>query len=214
MIGVVVVSLLILVVGAIYYSKSVSTTPNIDPNNATLLGGQENVIKAVNQKVVLVEFGDFECPACRAANNPLNSLLSDPKYKDSVTYIWRTFPLHAHSVMASKAAFIVKELSGDPQKFFAMKDILFEKQDEWATESGATNQVELFAGYAKTLGVDETKFRDLINSSKYEDIVEKDKNDALALNVNVTPTFYVNGKQVMGFDEAAIRSLIDADLNK
>lgn len=210
MIGVGIVSILTLIGGGYLYTKSVKPASDIDSNSAALIGNKDNVIKAPNEKVVLVEYGDFECPACAAANPALDNLLA--KYKDTVTYEWRTFPLHAHSVLAARAAYIVKELSGDPMKFFAMGNLLFVKQDEWSTESGATNQAELFAGYAQALGVDPVKFKELLATNKYEDVIEKDRQDAITIGTNVTPSFYVNGKLVQGFDLDKITTLIENDI--
>jgi protein-disulfide isomerase len=209
MIWVAVISIIIIIVGSVMYSKSAAPSGNIDPNNSALRGSMDNVRKASDEKVVMVEFGDFECPACKVAYPYVNQLLSQPEYKDTVTFQWRTFPLHGHSVLASRAAFIVKELSNDPNKFFEMGDLLFEKQDEWSTESGVTNQADLFAGYAKSLGVDEVKFKELLAGNKYEDVVEKDRSDAVTIGTAVTPTFYIDGKEVRGADINALKALLD-----
>lgn len=209
MIGVAVVSIIIIVLGSIFYAKNAAPTGDVDKNNPALLGNKDNIKKAPNEKVTLIEFGDFECPACKAAYPAVKNMLSNDKYKDTVSFAWRTFPLHGHSVLASRAAFIVKELSNDPNKFFAMGDLLFEKQDEWSTESGATNQADLFAGYAQSLGVDPVKFKALLATNKYEDVVEKDREDAISLGTNVTPTFYINGKTVQGGDIKQIETYLD-----
>ncbi len=209
MIGVIVASLLIIVIGGYFYSQSVTKSQTIDTTNPALIGKGDNVKKAPNEKATLVEFGDFECPACAAAYPGLNQLLADPAYKDTVTFVWRTFPLHGHSVLASRAAFIVKELTGDPDKFFQMGDLLFEKQDEWSTESGATNQADLFASYAESLGTDPVKFKEILATNKYEDLVEQDRQDAVSLGTAVTPSFYINGKLVQGGDFAQIKAYLD-----
>lgn len=214
MIGVGLASLLILIGGSFFYARSVAPAADLDPNNPSLVGNRDNVIKAPNEKVTVVEFGDFECPACKAAYPYVKELLAEPQYKDTVTFEWRTFPLHGHSVLAARAAFIVKELSGDPQKFFDMGDLLFDKQDEWSTESGATNQPDLFATYAQSLGVDPAKFKAELAGNKYEDVIEKDRQDAVAIGTNVTPSFYVDGKLVEGADINQLKSVIDSDLQK
>jgi protein-disulfide isomerase len=204
------VSLLILIVGAVLYTRNAGPVGEIERDNPALIGNGETVIKAPNEKVVLVEFADLECPACRVAHPYVKQLLQE--YQDSVTYVWRTFPIHTHSALASRSALIVRDLSGDPNKFFEMVDLMFEKQGEWEASSGARNQVEIFAGYAASMGVDVDKFREMINSNIYKDTIEQDNRDALSLGTNATPTFYINGKVVRGGNINQVKNLIDQEI--
>jgi protein-disulfide isomerase len=209
-----IISLIILIGGGIYYSKNMAPAAvDLDKNNPALVGNRDNVKKATGEeKVVLVEFGDFECPACAASAVYVNDLVN--KYKENVTFVWRTYPIHQNSVIASRAAFAAKEVSNDPDMFFKMGDLLFEKQDEWFTASGARNQVELFTSYAGSLGLDQNKFREILNSNKYEDIIAQDNRDAMTLGTRVTPTFYVNGKIVEGGRINDIEAIILEEINK
>lgn len=214
MTSIIIVSILILVGGSIYYSNNVApATVDLDKDNPALTGNRDNVKQAtVEEKVVLVEFGDFECPACKAANPFINELIS--KYKENVTFVYRTFPIHRNSVIASQAAYAAKEVANDPDMFFTMADLLFEKQSEWDTASGARNQKELFVSYAASLGLDSNKFKEILDSGKYESNVNKDQEDARTLGTRVTPTFYVNGRIVEGGKINDLENFIKEEISK
>lgn len=211
---IIVVSIILLVAGSVYYSKNAApTTVDLDKNNPALVGGGDNVRKAKGEeKVVLVEFGDFECPACKAVDSNLKNLIS--KYEENVTFVFRTYPIHSHSALASRAAFAAKDVSGDPEMFFKMGELLYEKQDEWAAASGARNQADLFTGYAGSLGLDQNKFKEILESDKYEDNINQDELDARMLGTRVTPTFYANGRIVEGGKLNDLERIINEELQK
>lgn len=212
MITVGIVSVLVLVLGSVWYSKTKAPVGNVASDNPALIGEGRNVKKATDEKVVLVEFADFECPACKSIAPYIKDL--SEQYKENVTFVFRTFPIHSNSVLATQAAEVVKELTNNPDNFFAYGYLLFEKQSEWETASGAKNQIDLFAGYAKTFGVDEVKFKERLSTNPFADTVEKDRQDAIALGVNSTPNFFVNGTLVRGANYNSLKALIDQELAK
>ncbi len=139
--------------------------------------------------VTLVEFSDFQCPACLAVQAPLKELLK--KYEGKVEFVYRHFPLttiHKNAMMASYAA----ETAGLEGKFFEMHDKLFEKQNEW---SSLPDPKEKFAEYAVSLGLDKDKFLSGIESQTIKDSVNVDLLAATRYRLTGTPTFFVNGVQ-------------------
>ena len=137
--------------------------------------------------IELVEFSDFQCPACFAVQAPLKELLA--KYSGKVKFVYRHFPLtqiHKNAQISAQAA----EAAGIQGKFFEMHDKLFETQVSWAE---LADPKETFAKYSEDLGMDKVKFVVDMESQAVKDIVAS---DALAANQNRiggTPTFYVNG---------------------
>lgn len=162
-------------------------------------------------KVVLTEYGDFQCPGCGSAH-PIVKNLSE-KYEDQLAFVFRNFPLtniHPNARAASAAA----EAAGIQGKYWEMHNVLFERQDEWS-DASSSERVETFAGYAEQIGLDKAEFSKLLNE-RSSDINKKINFDiALGrkLGVTGTPTFYLNGKQMTseqtGGEEAFEKALLD-----
>ncbi len=137
--------------------------------------------------IEIVEFSDFQCPACFSVQAPLKELLT--KYDGKVKFVYRHFPLtqiHKNAQISAQAA----EAAGIQDKFWQMHDKLFASQTEW---QGLADPKETFAKYSEDLGMDKEKFVADLDSQAVKDVVAQ---DALAANQNRiggTPTFYVNG---------------------
>jgi protein-disulfide isomerase len=150
----------------------------------------ENDHKKGEGVVVLVEYSDFQCPACATYEPAIKQLFNDLGGK--MTLVYRHFPLrqvHLNSQLAAQAS----EAASLQGKFWEMHDILFAKQNEWAPISNPTS---LFEGYAKTLSLDIEKFNSDIKSETVKEIVNKDFNGGQEARVNSTPTFFLNGKKL------------------
>jgi len=174
--------------------------------------------------VTIVEYSDFQCPACRAYYSVLKRL--EAEYASSTNFVYRHFPLAQH-LDAQLAAYAV-EAAGTQGKFFEMHDILFEKQGEWGIDSSIlpTDPKELTAsmrtiletklfGYAESLNLDMQKFKADMVSTEIHDKVTRAIADGKSLGIPATPTFFLNGKQLAnpnGYDE--FKNLIDAALKK
>lgn len=151
-----------------------------------------NVVNSIgdpNAKVKIVEFADFQCPACAAAHPVVKKILEDNK--DKVYFVYRHYPLSFHK--NAKPAANAAETAARQGKFFEMADLLYQNQKEWQE---ASKPEEFFSGYAKQLGLDAEKFTKDLNEN-YPSI-EKDVFDANALGVNATPTFFINGQKIVG----------------
>jgi protein-disulfide isomerase len=205
------VATIVLVVGAslIFGGKS-SESQNAEPikNTEALIRKDSHVEGAKDSKVKIVEFGDFQCPACGAAHPIVAQVLRE--YEGKVTFVFRNFPLEMHK--NAKVAAQAAEAAGAQGKFFEMHDLLFQNQSEW---ENSTNPMEQFTSYAKELKLDEAKFKSDVEGKKFEKKVEQDVNDGYTVGVNATPTFFINGvKQEGGLKYNDFKEAIDAELAK
>lgn len=172
--------------------NSTSTTnnnrPKVSADTAKLSDG--NFSGPADAKVVVVEFGDYQCPACGKYHPILkNEIL--PQYDGKVKFVFLNYPLpiHKNAQAASQAA----EAAGLQGKFWQMHDLLYEKQSEWENEK---DPIKKFEDYAKQIGLDLGKFQQDYASQKVADIINNQAALGDAFNVPGTPTFYVNGVQV------------------
>ncbi len=186
--GIGIATVLILTVGVFLLSKSSSpqsTQPTVVTDTTTLYGEMAHVKGPSEAKVKLVEFSDFQCPACRAANPLVKQIFE--QNKDNLAVVYRHFPLpqHTNAINAAKAA----ESAGEQGKFWEMGELLFDNQDLWSQG----NPEEKFISYAQQLGLDVEKFKSDYRSNKYDSRIQKDYADGASLGVNSTPSFYFNG---------------------
>lgn len=143
-------------------------------------------------KVILIEYGDFQCPGC-GGMYPVVKQLTE-KYKDQLTFVFRNFPLTSIHPNA-RAAAAVAEAAGKQGKYWEMHDKLYEGQKSWENLS-ADKRGTFFEGYARELGLNiDTFMKDLASSSVTQKI-SFDQALAKKDNVTSTPTFYLDGKQV------------------
>ena len=147
-------------------------------------------LTGTDPKLQIVEFGDFQCPACAAEAPNIAKLIA--AYGKNIDYVFRIIPIHEHSKEGAAAAYA----AGEQGKFFEMGNILFAKQDEW-TATGAVPET-FFSTYAASLGLDMAKFKADYknNQAKYYASVDRDSADASSMGINSTPTLIFNGNQV------------------
>ena len=152
--------------------------------------------------VQVVEFGDYQCPACAAAEPNVQKLKQE--MGDKITFVYRNFPLpiHKNAMPAAEAA----EAAGAQGKYWEMHTKLFTTQTEW---ENLPNPVDKFAEYAKELGLDADRLKKEVEENKYVDFINQDKRDGDDVGVSATPTFYVNGKKAESFDYATLKGMIE-----
>ncbi|KKS44736.1 hypothetical protein A3I25_00745 [Candidatus Nomurabacteria bacterium RIFCSPLOWO2_02_FULL_42_17] len=141
--------------------------------------------------LTLVEYSDFQCPACRAYSSLLKQVKEE--FDDKLLFVYRHFPLpnHLNSVAAAGAA----EAVGLQGKFWEMHDVIFENQKEWS-EKPKTQAKELFTSYARELGLDMERFAVDWESKEIADKISNAQAEATRLKLNGTPTFFLNGKLI------------------
>jgi len=149
----------------------------------------DHVFGKKDSKVVLVEYGDFQCPACFGAHPNIQAL--SEKYKDQIAFVFRNFPLtaiHPNALAAAAAA----EAAGLQGKYWEMNNSIYNNQDAWKTAT-ASERTAIFVGFAKELGLNTESFTKDISSPS----VTKKINFDLALGkkdgVSGTPSFTING---------------------
>lgn len=156
-------------------------------------------------KVLIVEYSDFQCPAC-AQYNPIVKKAIEEK-GDKFQFVYRNFPLkqiHANAVVAARAA-EAAALQGD-SNYWAMNNLLFERQTEWEHQG---NLGEVFATYASQLGMDSAKFKADYVSAYVAGKVENDYLSGMKYKVAATPTFYMNGQPIKFSSYEELSALID-----
>jgi protein-disulfide isomerase len=148
--------------------------------------------------VVLVEYGDFECPHCGAAYAVVKKLEKD--LPDTLAVVFRHFPLvnvHPHAELAAEAA----EAAGAQGRFWRMHDVLFEHQDALAPAD--------LVKYAIALHLDLKRFTSDLSGHVFLSKVRDDMKGGLQTGVQGTPTFFINGMLHQdGYDEASLLASI------
>jgi len=181
----------------------------------TPVGDKTKIIRDTSHKegsgaVQVVEYGDYQCPACGVVYPNLKQLMKD--YDGKVTFYFRNFPLtslHPNANASANAA----EAAANQNKFWEMHDKLYETQKDWSDL--ASNDADAkFAGYAKELGLDVDKFKKALADKQFQSVIDQDTADANAMGVNSTPTVYINGVKTSKNDYASLRDTVEAQLNK
>lgn len=161
-----------------------------------------------DSKVVVVEYLDFQCPAC-ARVYPMTEKIKD-EYKDRVLFVVRNFPLPNHSNGLISAKFV--EASGKQGKYWEMYKLMYERQENW---SESKDPASIFQSYAKELKLDISKLNVDINSEEIKNKIETDISTAKIVGVNETPTFYLNGSSMKTpSDLTSFKKLLDDELKK
>lgn len=159
--------------------------------------------------VIIVEYSDFQCPACRTYYSMTKELTAE--FGDKIAFVYRHFPLieiHSNAMLAAQAA----EAAGKQGKFWEMHNLLFEKQSEWADTSDVR---PLFESYAILLGISVDQFKTDWASSEVKNFVRAQRTHAIKSGMQGTPTFFVNGEQIENPATAdAFRIIIREAINK
>ncbi|CAA6809351.1 MAG: Periplasmic thiol:disulfide interchange protein DsbA, partial [uncultured Thiotrichaceae bacterium] len=161
---------------------------NIPANNEVISTDQTKGFK--KSPVLLVEYSDFQCPACLTQHRTIRAAWKDIRRK--VHLVYRHFPLtniHPHATLAAHYA----EAAGRQDKFWEMHDQLFDNQATWAKldDPSAT-----FDGYAKTLKLDMAKLETDLASAELKDKIKADIASGRDAGVTGTPTLFINGERL------------------
>lgn len=148
--------------------------------------------------IVIVEYSDFQCPACRAAVAPLREILR--LYNDKVRFTFKHYPLerpHRWARLAAKSA----ECAGTQGKFWELHDLLYDRQEEWSGEEAAAK----IASYAQALKLDAAAFNACVESPSTDALISREAQEGEDRWVSSTPTFFINGKRFVGAKQLAMR---------
>src|SRR5262249_37940449 len=171
-------------------SNNTNAPPAADDSSAIPAGAEPAHIRGnPNAAVTVEEFGDFQCPSCGIYYPELKKIESE--FGDRIRVIFRERPLlptHQHALLAAQAA----EAAGIQGRFWEMHDKLYENQKDW---SEVSDLMPLFVDYARQIGLNTDQFVKDMNGEAVATRIFQDGKRAHALNINSTPTFFVNGKE-------------------
>lgn len=140
-------------------------------------------------KIVLVEYGDYQCPYCGHAFPLVKKFVEE--YGDEVAFVFRNFPLTDSHQYAMSAATIA-EAAGKQGKFWEMHDLIYENQDQLSEE--------MLKQCAQSLNLDFNSIENDINTANLQDKIEADFEGGVRSGVNGTPSFFVNGQKWEDYD--------------
>lgn len=166
------------------------------------IANQGHVMGDSSAPVEVVEFADFECPACGSF-----ATLSEPDVRERlvktgvIRYRFMDFPLsmHRNTWPAHRAAWC----AGEQGRFWEMHDALFQNQDRWNGEA-TTRPDGVIAGLAEQIGVNMPQFESCVSTRKYQAQIQSNVEEAGRRAVGSTPTFFIGSKKVataVSYDE-------------
>lgn len=140
--------------------------------------------------VVLIEYGDFQCPGCGALFPALEQVKEE--LGSQFLFVFRHFPLtniHPNAMAAHRAA----EAAGIQGQFFAMHDMLFTRQSQWSSSSDASS---IFETYAQELNINVDQFKNDVASQEVFDVISQQMDSGNQLGLSSTPSLLLNGEKI------------------
>jgi protein-disulfide isomerase len=192
----VVVLVAVLVIGGVLVvdrsgGEAAASTETLVPAGAHTLSTVEG------DRVTLVEFLDFQCPACASYYEGVTKRL-EQDYRGRITFVTRNFPLEMHplAVPAARAA----EAAAKQGEYAAMYHALYDGFDRWAVDGRTTSAdvgraTAVFEEFATAAGLDLARFRADSASEEVQAVIDRDLADGAAVGVTSTPTFFLDGEE-------------------
>ena len=190
LIGIGLVTIILIVVGVSFFGRQGTTSEVQSAAVQSVLEQQGRWTKGnPDAPVKIVEFADFECPACASVDPIVHQVVTENQ--DKVYYSFRNYPFPSN--LNSKIAAQSAEAAGLQNKYWEMHELLFKKQKDWVS---STNPEEIFTSYAQELGLDIEKFKSDLETSIT--VINQDLADATKIGIEATPTFFINGTKYQG----------------
>jgi protein-disulfide isomerase len=159
--------------------------------------------------VTLVEYSDFECPVCRSLHDVLRGML--PTYAGKVRVVFKDFPLEQIHPWARTAALAGRcAYQQDPAAFWKMYDLIYDNQEIIAAGNAWTKMTD----YAAQSRLDADAFKTCMASPEAGEAVNASRANGQLLEVNSTPTVFVNGRRLVGADEHLLQQYINYELDQ
>jgi protein-disulfide isomerase len=172
----------------------------IQMNDAPSLGD-------ANAAVTLVEYSDFECPVCRNLHDVLRGML--PNYAGKVRLVFKDFPIEQLHPWARTAAIAGRcAYQQDPKAFWKMYDFIYDNQEIISAANAWTKMMD----YAGQSGLDAEAFKSCMASPEAGAAVNASRANGQQLDVNSTPTIFVNGRRIVGADPHLLEQYINYEL--
>lgn len=173
------------------------TKINVAPPESQELAAVDSVSSSdwingnAESKIILIEYSDFQCPACGAYYPLVEKLLQERG--ENFQFVYRHFPLSQHA--SAKNAAYAAEAAGSQGEFWEMHNLIFKQQQEWSNIS-VMGAIKMFLNYAVSLNLNIEQFEKDRKSQEVKEKVEKDYKSGIRAGVNATPTFFLNGKKI------------------
>jgi len=197
-----IIGFVILIVGGLIvagiYSNGTSGSPSggFVATNAPAITASDWHEGNPHAAVTVIEYGDFECPACGAYAPIVQQLIGN--FSSTVEFVFRNFPLyqvHPDASISAQAA-EAAGLMGGSSAYWKMNNLLYEKQDDWATITPDQVVSQKFDGYAQLIGLAVDTFNKDLTASSVLAKIQNDANGGNSAQIDHTPTFFVNLKQI------------------
>jgi protein-disulfide isomerase len=189
---------------------AITVAPAYAQQRGVFIGVDDDpVLGNPDAKVLIIEFGDYQCPSCRMFWKDVEPRLKK-EYIDTgkAKLVFRDFPIvqiHPEALLASMAV----DCAGEQNKYWQYHDKVFREQYNKGDDLVRFKAADL-KKWAKDSGLDQAKFDQCLDSEKYKNEVLKDKADGDAVSVQGTPTFFINGRVIGGAQPyPAFKTLID-----
>lgn len=188
--NIVIIGLILLLIVSYFVSRN---SKKIDPELIASIDVVEptaHIRGSLESEIKLIEYSDYQCPACSAAELQIESLVD--QYGEQFQLEFRHFPLrtiHPNAQLGAQAA----EAAGMQGKFWEMHTLLFERQSEWSVSA---NPKRYLKEYAEEIGINGDRFVFDVESGAIKDIVNSQFDEAMSLELPGTPSFVFNGEKV------------------
>ncbi len=183
----IIILLSVLAISAIVRGRATAPSPVAAGARLDAVSTTDHLLGSASAQVTLVEYGDFQCPACAVFDPMVRQLATE--FGDKLAIVYRNFPLrqiHPNADSSAQAA----EAAALQGKYWEMHALLYDRQKSWERDLRAK---QIFAGYATELGLDQVKFIVDLESGAVKGKVEGDLQSGNKVGVTYTPSFFVNG---------------------
>lgn len=175
------------IIGVFLFTRSDTAESPSGSSGGTISNNSKGKL---DSSVEVIEYADFQCPACGQFFAIVDSVAS--KYSDSVKFTFRHYPIdtiHPNARAAHRAA----QSAANQGKFFEMHDKLFINQNAW---SQLTDPTGVFESYAGELGLDIAVYKVDFAAAATNDIINADTAEGKSKGVSGTPSFFINGVKI------------------
>jgi protein-disulfide isomerase len=160
-----------------------------------------------NAVVTVVEYSDFECPVCRNLHDTLRGML--PNYVGKVRLVFKDFPIEQLHPWARTAAIAGRcAYQQDPNAFWKMYDFIYDHQEIISAANAWTKMLD----YAGQSGLDAERLKSCMATPEAGEAVNASRANGQQLDVNSTPTIFVNGRRIVGADPRLLEQYIKYEL--
>jgi protein-disulfide isomerase len=157
--------------------------------------------------VTLVEYSDFECPVCKSLHDALRGIL--PKYAGKVRVVFKDFPIEQIHPWARTAAIAGRcSYQQEPKAFWKMYDLVYDNQEIISAANAWTKMTD----YAEQAGLNAETFKTCMAGAEAGAAVDASRANGLQVEVNSTPTVFVNGRRMVGADSRLLEQYINYEL--